>query len=171
MPTLMLAMLTWTTWGRAPQIKPGHAAALSGLLPRLAEKGGAVLTELSVVSNHVHTILRIGPRCDLPRLVQYMKGGSALLLNRLIEGQGRIRWAEGYDLRSVDLRSLPQVRYYLNNQGRHHGVPLLVRWSVVNVEQEVAARRRERDGTSVPVAAGAGLQSGEEERRVSRPSG
>jgi REP element-mobilizing transposase RayT len=170
MPTLMLAMLTWTTWGRAPLIKAGHAAALAGLLPKLAEKGGAELTELSVVSNHVHTILRLGPRCDQSRLVQYMKVGSALLLNRLITGQGRIRWAEGYDLRSVDLRSLPQLRYYLNNQGRQHGVPLLVRWSLVNVAEEVAARRRDQQGASAPVVAEAGLQSGADDtlrRRVS----
>jgi REP element-mobilizing transposase RayT len=144
MPTLILAMLTWTTWGRAPLIKPGHAAALSGLLPRLAEKGGAELTELSVVSTHVHTILRLGPRCELPRLAQLLKGGSAYLLDRLITGQGRIRWSEGYDLRSVDLRSLPQVRYYLNNAGRRYGVPLLVRWSLVRVEEEVAMRREMR---------------------------
>jgi len=161
MPTLMLAMLTWTTWGRAALIKPGHAAALCGLLPKLAEKGGAELTELAVVSSHVHTILRIGPRCDLSRLVQYLKGGSALLLNRLITGPGRVRWAEGHDLRSVDLRSLPQLRYYLNNQGRHHGVPLLVRWSLVNVEEEVAARRAAAasSGLQPLVSAEAGLQS------------
>jgi REP element-mobilizing transposase RayT len=148
MPTLLLAMLSWTTWGRAPLIKPGHAAALAGLLPKLAEKGGAELTELAVVSNHVHAILRIGPGCDLPRLVQYLKGGSALLLNRVILGQGRIRWAESHDLRSVDLRSLPQLRYYLNNQGRQHGVPLLVRWSVVKVEEELQERRRQVSGES-----------------------
>lgn len=151
MPTLVLAMLSWTTWGRTPLIRPGHAAALSGLLPRLAEKGGAELTELAVVSTHVHAILRLGPCCDQPRLVQYMKGGSALLLNRLITGQGRIRWAEGYDLRSVDLRSLPRLRYYLNNQGRHHGVPLLVRWSLVRVEEELRERRGQASVES-PVA-------------------
>jgi len=153
MPTLFLAMLSWTTWGRAAQIRPGHAAALSGLLPRLAEKGGAELTELAVVSTHVHAILRLGPRCDASRLVKYMKGGSALLLNRLITGQGRIRWAHGHDLRSVDLRSLPQLRYYLNNAGRRHGVPLLVRWSLVRIDEELKERRGQVSGESAVASA------------------
>lgn len=156
MPTLLLAMLTWTTWGRAALIRPAHAAALSGLLPRLAEKGGADLTELAVVSHHVHTILRLGNRCDIGRLVQYMKGGSALLLNRLITGQGQVRWAEGYDLRSTDLASLPRLRQYLDGQGRHHGVPLLLRWSVVKVREEIASRA----GLQPLPHAEAGLQSG-----------
>ena len=166
MPTLLLAMLTWATWGRAALIKPAHAAALAGLLPKLAEKGGAELTELAVVSNHVHTMLRLGPACDLSRLVQYLRGGSALLLNRLIVGHARIRWAEGYDLRSVDLRSLPQLRQYLDNQGRHHGVPLLVRWSLVKVREEIAVRA----GLQPLPHAEAGLQSGADDtakRRVS----
>jgi len=137
MPTLLLAMLTWTTWGRAGLIRPAHAAALTGLLPRLAEKGGAELTELAVVSSRVHTVLRFGPQCDLARLVLYMKSGSALLLNRLIAGQGTVRWAEGYDLLSTDLTSLPRLRRYLDDQGRHYGVPLLVRWSLVKVAEEL----------------------------------
>jgi len=146
MPTLMLAMLTWTTWGRTALIRPAHAAALAGLLPKLAERGGAELVELAVVPTHVHTVLRLLTRCDTSRLVQYLKGGSALLLNRLIEGRGRIRWSEGYDLRSTDLHSLPRLRRYLDEQGRHHGVPLLLRWSLVKMREELASAKARPEG-------------------------
>jgi REP-associated tyrosine transposase len=166
MPTLLLAMLTWTTWGRTALIRPAHAAALAGLLPKLAEKGGAELVELAVVTSHVHVVLRLAPRCDLARLVQCLKGGSALLLNRLIEGRGRIRWSEGYDLRSTDLHSLPRLRRYLDDQGHHHGTPLLLRWSLVNVREELERRR----GLEPLPSAEAGLQPGEDMEAAARVS-
>ena len=160
MPTLLLALLTWTTWGRTALIRPAHAAALAGLLPKLAEKGGAELVELAVVPTHVHTVVRLLPRCDVSRLVQYLKGGSALLLNRLIDGRGRIRWSEGYDLRSTDTASLPRLRRYLDNQGRYHGMPLLLRWSLVKVREELDRRA----GLQPLPSAEAGLQPGETTR-------
>ncbi len=147
MPTLLLATLSWTTRDRAALIKPAHAAALAGLLPKLAEKGGAEVTELAVVANHVHAVLRLGPACDPGRLVQYMKGGSAVLLDRLLGAHGRVQWADGYELCSTDLASLPRLRRCLDEQGRLHGVPLLVRWSVVKVADELwelGVRRKEK---------------------------
>ena len=139
MPTVVLAFLTWTTVDRKAMIKAAHAAALAGLLPKLAAKGNAELMELAVVATHVHTVLRLGMGCQIPRLVQYLKGGSAFLLNRSVPTTP-IRWAGGYDLRSASEHGLPALRRYLDNQGRHHSTPLLMRWSLVKVRDELASR-------------------------------
>lgn len=121
MPARLYAHLTWTTLQRQPLIHPQVAAFLQRFLPREAERHGARLLGLGIVADHVHIVLRLPPTIDLPRLVQGLKGASARLANRDgLMPRAPLRWAEGYDLRSVGVRQRRAVIEYVRNQAVRH---------------------------------------------------
>lgn len=73
------------------------------------------------MADHVHVVLRLAAVNNIPRMVQGFKGASARVVNR--EGltpRAPLRWAEGYDLRSVGVRQLRTVIEYVANQANRH---------------------------------------------------
>ena len=123
MPAQILVLLTWTTRLRAPLVGSEANALLARLLPAIARRHGADTIALGIVPDHVHHLLRLPLQIDIPRLVQGLKGASARITNR--EGKGgkeRLRWANGYDLRSIGLKELHRAIAYVERQAEHHGV-------------------------------------------------
>lgn len=125
----VLILLTWTTWNRAPLIDAPVADHLRHLLPLLAVKAGGQMHELSIVPTHVHAVVELRAKYDIPTLAQALKGTTARLVNQSAGGRIALRWANGYDARSVGRRQLDVIRRYLDRQDTHHNEPLLARWS------------------------------------------
>jgi putative transposase len=121
MPVRLYAHLTWTTLRRLPLLNPDVARFLDRFLRQEAARHGSRVLEMGIVSNHVHAILQLPPVIDIPRLVQGLKGASARIANRDgLMPRARLRWADGYDLRSVGLRQLPNALRYVSTQADHH---------------------------------------------------
>ena len=121
MPVRLYGLLTWTTLRRLPLIHPNVAEFLRRILPRIAERHDTRIVEIGIVRNHVHLIVELSPRPDIPRLVQGLKGASARIANR--DGympRARLRWATGYDFRSVGVRDLQRAIAYVRDQNRRH---------------------------------------------------
>ena len=86
-----------------------------------AAKHGARVIEIGLVRDHVHVILELPPRFDVPRLMQGIKGASARIANRDgIVVRDSLRWAQGYDLRSVGPRQLIAAIAYVRSQAAQH---------------------------------------------------
>ena len=121
MPVRLYAHLTWGTLQRQALITPDVVAFLRRFLPHEAQRHGARLLALGIVADHVHVVLRLGTVNDIPRMVQGLKGASARVANRDgLTPRARLRWAEGYDLRSVGVRQLRTVVEYVENQAHRH---------------------------------------------------
>ena len=121
MPVRLYGMLTWTTLRRLPLIHPQLAQFLRRVLPRIAERHACRIVEIGIVRNHLHLIVELSPRPDIPRLVQGLKGASARIANR--DGympRARLQWATGYDFRSVGVRDLQRAIAYVRDQNRRH---------------------------------------------------
>ncbi|HEX9282416.1 MAG TPA: IS200/IS605 family transposase [Gemmatimonadales bacterium] len=121
MPVRIYAHLTWTTFGRLPLIDSGVVAFLEKFLPTECARHGVRLIALGVMRDHVHLLLELPASFSVPRLVQGLKGASARIANR--DGIARhesLRWAQGYDLRSVGPRQLGVVEAYVRNQTTRH---------------------------------------------------
>lgn len=121
MPVRLYGLLTWTTLRRLPLIHGNVAAFLRRMLPKIAERHDVRVMEIGIVSNHVHVIVALSRRPDIPRLVQGLKGASARIANR--DGympRARLQWASGYDFRSLGVRDLQRAIAYVRNQPRHH---------------------------------------------------
>ena len=125
-PITLFALLTWTTRDRAPLIDAAGAAFLRAFLPKAAELSRAKVVAVGVVQNHVHLLLHLDALVDIPRLVQRLKGESARIANRdRVLENARLRWAKGYDLRSVSPRAVPAAQAYLARQAvRHPGLAI-----------------------------------------------
>ena len=121
MPCHLYALLTWTTLRRLPLITPAAEQFLRRTLPKIADRYDVRVVETGIVQNHVHLIVELPPRLEIPRLLQGLKGASARIANRGgIMMRARLRWAEGYDLRSIGRRELPRAIRYVRNQSTRH---------------------------------------------------
>jgi REP element-mobilizing transposase RayT len=119
-------LLTWTTRERQPLVTSQVEALLTRLLPRIARAHQANTLALGMVPDHVHMVLRLPLQIDIPRLVQALKGASSRIANRDHVADPRLAWANGYDLRSISVRALADVRAYVRNQKLRHGIVQVV---------------------------------------------
>ena len=121
MPVRLYALLTWTTLRRLPLIHPGAAAFLRRLLPEIARRHATRIIAVGIVRNHVHLVLELPAHVDTPRLVQGLKGASARIANRDgVMPRAKLRWATGYDLRSLGVRDLRRAVRYVRMQAERH---------------------------------------------------
>jgi putative transposase len=121
MPVRVYVHLTWTTLRRLPLLNPEVARFLERFVRQEATRHGARVLGMGIVSNHVHAIVQLPPVIDIPRLVQGLKGASARIANRDgLMPRARLRWADGYDLRSVGVRQLADALRYVREQAEHH---------------------------------------------------
>ena len=122
MPFLLYALITWTTRERAPLITDRVKTFLEKTVPQIARKHGVKVLELGIVDDHVHALVRLPARFDTPRLAQALKGTTARLANRdgIARTSEELRWASGYDFRSVGPRALTDARDYLRSQLQKH---------------------------------------------------
>ena len=122
--------LTWTTRERAALIDARIASFLSHALPIITRQERGRVLAIGIVSNHVHVLARIHTTTRIPRLLQRLKGGTAMVANR--EGHATRRplnWAKGYNIESVSRGALKKVREYVRSQAEHHPAHAIVGFS------------------------------------------
>ena len=122
MPSVLYAHLTWTTLRRESLIDASVAAFLRRFVPPQARRHGAQVLEIGILRDHVHVLLDMAPGCPVSQLVQALKGASARLVNRdgIVPAGRPLRWARGYDLRSVSPQALTAACDYVRRQAAHH---------------------------------------------------
>ncbi|MGH7701661.1 MAG: IS200/IS605 family transposase [Gemmatimonadales bacterium] len=127
----LLVHLTWTTRERQPRIDAGVARFLARFLPAVARQERAEVLALGLVTTHVHLLLRLHPATVISRLVQRLKGGSAVLATRENHtAPGRpLRWAKGYNIESVSWRAAGVVASYIRDQAVRHPDQAIKDWS------------------------------------------
>jgi len=113
--------VTWTTLERRPVIVPKVARFLRRFLPAEAARHGCETIALGMVHDHVHMVLRLPSRFDLPRLLQGLKGASARLVTADIDTSPiGLRWAKGYHASTVGPGGIRAVVDYVNAQSERH---------------------------------------------------
>ena len=112
--------LAWTTLDRKPMIDAATRSFLEEFFKKTASRQDVEIVELALLKTHVHMLIRTPSRIDLPRLVQFFKGGSSFAASRLSENVLGLRWAPEYSSTSVGPRQVETVRNYLRDQPNHH---------------------------------------------------
>jgi putative transposase len=90
------------------------------LLRQLCQQKGIVLVEGKAMPDHVHMVLSIPPKYSVAMTMGYLKGKSAVRINReLLKTKGtlfgRTFWARGYCVSTVGLDE-EMIRAYVRNQ-------------------------------------------------------
>jgi len=112
--------LAWTTLDRRPMINAATRTCLEEIFKKTAAQKDVEIIEVAMLKTHVHMVIRTPPRIDLPRLVQFFKGGSSYAASRQPGNVLGLRWAAEYSSTSVGPRQLDVVRQYLRHQPQHH---------------------------------------------------
>jgi REP element-mobilizing transposase RayT len=114
--------LTWSTLGRRPMIDARTRDFLDEYFRKIAVQERATIVSLGFLQTHVHVLVRAGPRYDLPRLVQLIKGGSSYAASRQAGNALGLRWNREYSVTSVSPKLVRQAVEYIEGQnGRHPG--------------------------------------------------
>ena len=131
--------LVWGTLDRNPWIEASTATFLSRFLRWAAGHERARVLELGAVRTHVHLLVTAHPLTVIPRLVQRIKGSSALLINRdgLSPAAPAFRWTPGYNAETVTPRDIDRVRRYLRGQAQHHPLDAIEGWEGDHPAHEV----------------------------------
>jgi len=80
----------------------------------------ATLVATALLQTHVHLLIRTGPKFDVPRLVQLLKGGSSYAASRQPGNILGLRWNREYSVTSVSPRLLAAAIKYIQNQHQRH---------------------------------------------------
>ena len=112
--------LAWTTHERRPMINAATRDFLEEFFKKTASRQEVEIVDLAILKTHVHMVVKTPPRVDLPRLVQFFKGGSSYRASRAPGNVLGLRWAPEYSATSVGPRQLDTVKQYLRDQPRHH---------------------------------------------------
>ncbi len=90
-------------------------------LPPVARRHGAEMLAMGLAQDHVHLVLHLDAIIDIPRLVQGLKGASARVANRdSVLTDRKLRWAAGYDLRSISPDRVRHAMRYVEHQDQRH---------------------------------------------------
>jgi len=93
---------------------------LEPFIRKTAARHDVEVVDLAILRTHVHMVIRTPPRLDLPRLVQFLKGGSSFAASRQPDNKLGLRWAAEYSATSVGPQQIERVRRYLSAQARRH---------------------------------------------------
>ena len=112
--------LTWSTHRRMPMIDAPTRTFLDGFFRRTIIQERISIVALAFLRSHVHLLLRSGPRIDLSRLVQLLKGGSSFAASRQPDNALGLRWNREYSVTSVSPKLLQTAIDYIEGQNRRH---------------------------------------------------
>src|SRR5438034_3412530 len=98
--------LTWSTLARRPMINAPTRTFLDEYFRKIALQERATIVCLGFLQTHAHLLIRTGPRFDLPRLVQLLKGGSSYAASRQPGNVLGLRWSREYSGTSVSPKLL-----------------------------------------------------------------
>ena len=119
--------VTWSTFRRQPMIDASTRSFLDQYVRRIAIRERVTVVCLSLLRTHVHLLLSVGPRMDLSRLVQLLKGGSSYAASRQPGNILGLRWNREYSVTSVSPRLLPRAVQYIESQNERHPLEAISR--------------------------------------------
>jgi REP element-mobilizing transposase RayT len=112
--------VTWSTFRRQPMIDASTRSFLDQYFRRIAIRERVTVVCLSLLRTHVHLLVSVGPRMDLSRLVQLLKGGSSYAASRQPGNILGLRWNREYSVTSVSPKLLRRAVQYIESQDERH---------------------------------------------------
>ena len=93
------------------------------ILRELCRQKGIEILEGNAAVDHIHLLLSIPPKFSVAMTIGYLKGKSAVRINREIERVtgtlfGRSYWSRGYCVSTVGLDE-SRIRKYIQEQEKH----------------------------------------------------
>jgi putative transposase len=112
--------LVFAVLGRDALILPSFREDLYKDVTGIVTELGHKLIQIGGMPDHVHVLIGMKPSQALSQVVEKVKSGSSLYLNKRRLLRGRFYWQEGFGGFSVSHSQLGRVIRYIKTQEEHH---------------------------------------------------
>ena len=100
----------------APEIESG----LVGYIHGIVENNGSKLIIANGTANHVHLLISLGKKVDIPELIGDIKCNSSSWIKQQSTNYGNFYWQKGYGAFSIGQSQIETVANYIKKQKEHH---------------------------------------------------
>ncbi|MGI8493797.1 MAG: IS200/IS605 family transposase [Pyrinomonadaceae bacterium] len=116
----MLAHIVFSTKNRGDLIYPEIENGLFGYIHGIVENNRAKLIIANGTTNHIHLLVSLPTKIDIPALVGDIKRDSSSWVKKQDSTLDNFYWQRGYGAFSVGQLEIEVVKRYIANQKEHH---------------------------------------------------
>lgn len=116
----VLAHIVFSTKNRADFIAPEIETDLFGYIHGIVENNGAKLIIAGGTANHVHLLISLPKKIDVPELIGDIKRDSSRWIKQKDANFHNFYWQKGYGAFSIGQSQVPTVVNYIKKQKAHH---------------------------------------------------
>lgn len=116
----VLAHIVFSTKNRADLIAPEIETGLFSYIHGIVEKNGAKLIIAGGTANHVHLLISLPKKIDVPELIGDIKRASSSWIKKQDTSFYNFYWQKGYGAFSIGQSQVPTVINYIKKQKEHH---------------------------------------------------
>lgn len=116
----ILVHIVFSTKNRAALIAPEIENKLYGYLHGIAENNGAKLVIANGTANHIHLLMSLPKKIDLPALIGNIKRDSSVWIKAQDKEFRNFYWQTGYGAFSIGQSQVETVANYIRRQKERH---------------------------------------------------
>lgn len=116
----ILVHIVFSTKNRANLIAPEIENDLFGYIHGIIENNGSKLIIANGTANHIHLLISLGKKIDIPELVGDIKRDSSSWIKKQNTSFSNFYWQKGYGAFSIGQSQVPTVVNYIKKQKEHH---------------------------------------------------
>ncbi len=116
----MLAHIVFSTKNRADLIHPEIEDGLFGYIHGIVENNNAKLIIANGTTNHIHLLVSLPKKIDIPDLIGDIKRDSSVWIKEQDSQFNNFYWQRGYGAFSVGQLEIDKVKNYIAGQRKHH---------------------------------------------------
>jgi len=116
----MLAHIVFSTKNRDDLIAPEIENDLFGYIHGIIENNNSKLIIANGTANHVHLLVSLGKKIDIPELVGDIKRDSSSWIKKQDADYSNFYWQKGYGAFSIGQSQVETITNYIKNQKEHH---------------------------------------------------
>lgn len=112
--------MVFSTKNRADLIAPEIENSLYGYIHGIVENNNSKLIVAGGTANHIHLLVSLGKKIDIPELIGDIKRDSSVWIKQQDKTFDKFYWQKGYGAFSIGQSQVETVVLYINRQKEHH---------------------------------------------------
>lgn len=116
----ILIHVVFSTKNRADLIAPEIEDNLFAYIHGIVENNGSKLIIANGTANHIHLLISLGKKNDIPELIGDIKRDSSSWIKKQSVAFSNFYWQKGYGAFSIGQSQVPTVVNYIKKQKEHH---------------------------------------------------
>ncbi|HMS41548.1 MAG TPA: IS200/IS605 family transposase [Pyrinomonadaceae bacterium] len=116
----MLAHIVFSTKNRVDLIAPEIEEGLYAYIHGIAENNGSKLIVGGGTANHIHLLVSLPKKIDVPDLIGDIKRDSSVWVKEQSTKYSDFYWQKGYGAFSIGQTQVGKISNYIKTQKEHH---------------------------------------------------